>query len=301
MRHLVIYNKEYRQQLSEFRSHLERIGYHPNTQKSMHSSLQEFFYWLERQGIHQIEAITAKQIRKHYEYLNERPNQTRPGNLSESMVHGHLWSIKTFFNYQQSIGKITINPFSILTFPKVEHKQREVLSIEEVKELYAACETMRDQAMLGLFYGCGMRRAEAMQLNISDIHFKSGLLYVRSGKGKKRRVIPLTEQVITDLKNYYLYERSFYSNHNHIGEQAFILHQQGGRMRDYWKRLKYLIKKAGLPKQISLHHLRHSIATHLLESGLSIEQVRDFLGHAHLESTQIYTRISRKYLAEQTC
>ena len=67
----------------------------------------------------------------------------------------------------------------------------------------------------------------------------------------------------------------------------------------YWKRLKYLVQLAGLPEQISLHHLRHSIATHLLESGLSIEQVRDFLGHRYLESTQIYTRISKQYLSTQ--
>jgi integrase/recombinase XerD len=141
-----------------------------------------------------------------------------------------------------------------------------------------------------------------MKLNSTDINFKGQLLYVRSGKGKKRRVVPLTEQVKTDLQNYYLYERSLYVKQiTRDNQYAFVLNNWGDRMLGYayWKRLKYLVQLAELPEQISLHHLRHSIATHLLESGLSIEQVRDFLGHRYLESTQIYTRISKQYLSTQ--
>jgi integrase/recombinase XerD len=117
---------------------------------------------------------------------------------------------------------------------------------------------------------------------------------VRSGKGKKRRVIPMTGQVRTDLQNYYLYERSLYVRDiTRDNQNAFVLNNRGNRMREYWKRLKYLVKLAELPEWVSLHHLRHSIATHLLESGLSIEQVRDFLGHRYLESTQIYTKVQK--------
>lgn len=301
MQHLPIYNKEYRELLQEFSQYLERMGYNKGSQTVLPSCVREFFHWLEKTGINQLENITPQHIRKHYDYLTERPNQTRPGGLSDSQINHHVYALKTFMNYQEENGKITSNPFGILSFPKVQYPPRQVLTLAEIKALYGVAENMRDRAMLSLFYGCGLRRTEAIKLNINDIHFKGQLLYVRSGKGKKRRVVPLTEQVKADLQNYYLYERSLYVRDiTRDNQSAFVLNNRGNRMLNYWKRMKYLVKQAELPKQISLHHLRHSIATHLLESGLSLEQVRDFLGHRYLESTQIYTRISKQYLANQT-
>jgi len=301
MKHLPIYNTEYRKLLRDFSLYVERVGYNKSSCINLPSCLQEFFYWLEQDGAIPIDQITPQHIRKHYDYLNERPNQTRQGILSASQVNHHIYAIKTFMNYEEQQGNIISNPFSVLSFPKHTNPPRKILSIEHVKELYGTCENLRDRAMLSLFYGCGLRRTEVIKLNISDINFKGQLLYIRQGKGKRRRVIPLTEQVGTDLQNYYLYERSLQVGEvTRDNQEAFVLNDHGNRMLDYWKRLKYLVKKAGLSDQISLHHLRHSIATHLLEGGLSIEQVRDFLGHRHLESTQIYTRISKQYLAEQT-
>lgn len=300
MKHLVIHNKTYRELLQDFSLYVERVGYNKGSQTALPSCVQEFFHWLEQRGIHTLEQITPELIRKHYDYLGERPNYNRGGNLSDSMINHHLYALKTFINYQEQQGRISSNPFGVLTFPRPEYKARQVLTLGEIKALYEVAENMRDKAMLSLFYGCGLRRTEAIKLNINDIHFKGQLLYVRSGKGKKRRVVPLTEQVKADLQNYYLYERSFYVRDiTRDNQSAFVLNNRGNRMREYWKRLKYLVKLAELPEQISLHHLRHSIATHLLESGLSIEQVRDFLGHRYLESTQIYTRISKQYLSTQ--
>lgn len=119
------------------------------------------------------------------------------------------------------------------------------------------------------------------------------MLYVREGKGKKRRVVPINEKVLQDFKNY-LYKERFAQQ----GEIAFITNQNGIRTSGnyYNKTIKTLIEKADIRKEISLHSLRHSIATHLLENGLSIEYVRDFLGHKHLETTQIYTRINKRQI-----
>jgi integrase/recombinase XerD len=208
--------------------------------------------------------------------------------------------LKTFIKYQEENGNISKNPFSALNFPKPKYPPRRVLSREEIKALYEACQTMRERALLALFYGCGLRRSEAEKLNIDDVNFKNQLLYVRMGKGKRRRVVPMTEQVKRDLENYYKNERIIYTKELTADNQkALMLNNHGNRMlgNGYWNKFKCLTQKAGLPKEISLHHLRHSIATHLLESGLSIEQVRDFLGHRHLESTQIYTRIKISQLS----
>jgi integrase/recombinase XerD len=298
MKHLIIYNRKYRDLLKDFGQYLKRVGYNKGSQTAMPSCVREFFHWLEQRGINSLDQITPEHIRKHYDYLCERPNHNRGGNLSDSLVHHHLYALKTFMNYQEQNGNIGSNPFGVLTFPRPQYQSRQVLGREEIKTLYQACQSMRDKAMLSLFYGCGLRRSEAIKLNINDIHFKGQLLYVRSGKGKKRRVVPMTGQVAADLQNYYLYERGLYMKGvTRDNQNAFVLNNHGNRMLDYWKRLKYLVRQAGLPGWVSLHHLRHSIATHLLEGGLSIEQVRDFLGHRHLESTQVYTRIKVSQLS----
>ncbi|MFO7933932.1 MAG: tyrosine-type recombinase/integrase [Bacteroidales bacterium] len=158
-------------------------------------------------------------------------------------------------------------------------------------------------ADLGLFYGCGLRRREVEALNVKDISFRGKLVYVRSGKGKRRRVVPVTGRVIEDLKAYYYQERVHVVHKQRAtaagSNQAFLLNKNGSRMlgQSLWRRLRVLVLKSGLehPERVTLHSLRHSIATHLLHSGLSVEQVRDFLGHTHLESTQGYTRVDGKH------
>ena len=134
-------------------------------------------------------------------------------------------------------------------------------------------------------------------MNVRDIDFRNHLLYVRSGKGAKRRVIPLPEKVSGELKLYYLHERPELASAVRPTE-AFLLHSQGGRMSGNTLHglFKRLLEQTGLEKERSLHTLRHSIATNLLANGLPLEQVRDFLGHAHLESTQRYTHIDAKQL-----
>ena len=305
MKHLSLENRLYRDLLKEFGLYLKRLGYNKHTCQTLPSLVREFFYRLEQQGIREPGKVTPGMIKKYYGYLTRRPNRTRPGNLSRSMLSQHVWALKTFFNYREAEGVLKENPFSVLHFPTPEHKKRAVLTRGEIEKLYHACETPRDRAMLGLLYGCGLRKSEAEKLNIKDISFKSGLLYVRSGKGKKRRVVPVTGQVTEDFKNYYYRERIHVrKKEDPDSQKAFMLNRRGTRVlgQSYWRRLRYLVREAGIEngeRKISPHSLRHSIATHLLGSGLSVEQVRDFLGHGHLESTQIYTRVSRKYLTGQ--
>ena len=176
---------------------------------------------------------------------------------------------------------------SSLSFKSPESSPRQILSIVQIKQLYNLAD-VKERVMLSLFYGCGLRRSEGEQLNLKDVSFKSGLLYVRKGKGGKRRAVPMSEKVIEDLKIYVEQDRRWTEKNN-----GLVLNAWGRRMRgeSYNGMLKILLKRTGISSQITLHSLRHSIASHLLERGLSVEYVRDFLGHKHLESTQIYTHI----------
>jgi integrase/recombinase XerD len=274
----------------EFKTHLKRLGYSKGSQSMLPTCVAEFIKQLEEKNIYHLQEIEPIHLQQHYEYLTERPNQRRTGGLSSRMINHHIYAIRLFLNYQEQIGNIKENPISGLSFPRPESKQREILTIEEIKQLYEVAETIREKAIIGIFYGCGLRRSEGEALNIKDVSFKSSLLYVRDGKGSKRRVIPVNEKVLNDFRNYLHYERFA-----PIRETAFICNNAGRRMLGdkHNKTVKALIEKAGIEKEISLHSLRHSIATHLLENGMGVEYVRDFLGHKHLESTQIYTHINK--------
>lgn len=279
----------------QFKEHLIRLGYGKGSLRMLRGCVYDFLC----QGNTQLDKITATDITHYHQYLQQRPNRRRPGGLSEQYIAHHIYSLRVFFNWLEQSGQIIENPMSYLQFPRPTSKPREILTKTEMHELYGICSTQREKAMLHLFYGCGLRRTEAVSLNIKDVHLRSNLLYVRKGKGGKSRTTPLTDTITEDLKNYYYHERNQYVKKlTADNAQAFMLNNHGNRMQgqDYGTRLKKLLKRTMIEKDITLHSLRHSIATHLLESGLSVEYVRDFLGHKHLESTQIYTRVSQKQL-----
>jgi integrase/recombinase XerD len=104
---------------------------------------------------------TKATITDHYEYLKQRPNKTRPGNLSDSVVSMHMYSIRLFYDYLEQTGIIHENPTTLIRFPKAKYKERTILTREEIKQLYIAADTMKEKAFLALFYGCGLRRSEA--------------------------------------------------------------------------------------------------------------------------------------------
>ena len=175
-----------------------------------------------------------------------------------------------------------------------------VLTQDEIKQLYEHCEWPHERAILSLAYGCGLRNGEITRVNVSDVKLHEQILIVPRGKGNKRRVIPMSTGVRDDLKNYYENERSQYVKR--ANEIAFMLNIKGDRLQHYTSRkiLRSIVERTGnetiIEKNIAIHNLRHSIATHLIERGVHVEQVRNFLGHAHVETTEIYTRVSQAQL-----
>jgi len=273
----------------QFKIHLERLGYSKSSVRMLPSCLKEFLETTAKE-LHEIQ---PQDIQNYHQYLQERPNQRRAGGLSESFISHHLYSLRLFFAWQIESGKIAENPISSLEFAPPSSPPREILSTEEINQLYGSCESLKEKAVLSLFYGCGLRRSEGEKLDLKDVHFSQNLLYVKSGKGGKRRAVPMSGKVKNDLRNYAVKER--FSKQN---EMAFVTNQQGKRTSgdSFNRQFKKLMERAKINKSASLHSLRHSIATHLLESGLSVEYVRDFLGHHNLETTQVYTRIKSRQL-----
>ncbi len=147
--------------------------------------------------------------------------------------------------------------------------------------------------MLNIYYGCGLRRTEGIELNVNDALLKEKLIHVRQGKGYRERYVPITEQIKEEMENYIFVVREYLQSFKPGTKETLFLSMQSKRMHgnSAIKRLQQLSIKAGINKEIGLHTLRHSIATHLLQSGMELEEVSKFLGHGSLESTQIYTHL----------
>jgi integrase/recombinase XerD len=275
--------------VQSFTAWLYQVGYSEGTQNMLPACVREF---LEQQQITDISYIEQQQVKQFYTWLQTRPLKKRSGALSEMMIHHYVYALRTFFSWLEITGQIHYNPISGMTFKRPTQNGREPLSHQAVKQLFEATASGREIALLHLFYSCGLRRSEGEALNIQDVRYKEQLLYVRAGKGAKRRVVPLTERVAKDLETYWLGERCGYQVRKVQDEEAFMLNRIGARMSGagYNDLFKQLAGKAGIAGEITLHHLRHSIATHLLQGGMSLEYVRDFLGHHFLETTQLYAR-----------
>ena len=263
------------QSIYNFRKELQNLGYSKNVVNNYPKQVKKF---LEHQKKHFTE-ITTQDILEYHSHLKTTIG-TRTGKpFSESYIHSILLAIKLYFEYLQRAGAIQINPYQLkIKSPKSE--ERKIFTQEEIKHLYSKSNQLQT-IILHLCYACGMRRNEAVELKINDIDLENCLLYIRKGKGKKRRVIPFTKQVKKDIEFFLSVEKNKTEN---------LLNITATRIYEEFKKL---LKKADLDNQkFTLHCLRHTIATQLLEQGMELEKVRDFLGHEYLGTTQIYTRVN---------
>lgn len=283
--------------LVDFTAFLTAAGYGKDTIKALSGctrSFLEFTNFSKNNLLTTLEGVfTENEITLFYNDCRERKNKRKNGILSASYVYHHVYALKVFFSWLQQTTQISVNPMSGLHFEASVHNMREPLSQKQIALLFETASNSKETALLHLFYSCGLRRSEGEKLNKNDVHFSKNLLYVRCGKGAKRRVIPLTDRVKVAL------EASLEMNDN-IDNEAFMCNKRGTRMNgeQYNKLFKKMLKRLEDSDllSVSLHHLRHSIATHLLENGLSVLFVRDFLGHKHLEATQIYAKVSNEQL-----
>ena len=263
-----------------FRKELQNLGYCKTVVNSYPKVAERFLNHCKKpKG-----DIKTIDILNYHSVLKTTKSRVTKENLSESGIAGIMRAIRLYFDYLQRTGEIKLSPYQLkIKTPKYE--ERKVFTEEEIKKLYTKSNKLQ-AIILHLCYACGLRRTEATELNIKDIDLENCLLYIKKGKGKKRRVIPFTKQVQRDIKDFIFSSEGKENLLNITPERIYI-------------EFKYLLKKTGLENQgFTLHCLRHTIATQLLEQGMELEKVRDFLGHQYLGTTQIYTRIKAKWKSE---
>ena len=212
-------------------------------------------------------------------------------------IQRHLSSAKGFFRFLKKNGLISSSPLDLVTAPKIANTLPDVLSPEDVEQLLnfkpSSVIEIRDMAIVELMYSSGLRVSEAININITD--FEDDMTFLRVlGKGSKTRLVPLGKFAIKAVENW-LNERKKISNDT----EALFLNSKGNRLsiRSVQLRLKKMAIKQGLPP-IHPHMLRHSFATHMLESSGDLRTIQELLGHSSLSTTQIYTKLDYQHLAK---
>lgn len=292
----LITNKLYIRLHTGFTEWLRILNFEPTSQRDMPKMLAEFMIYLEAENVYHIHDIQEAHLKSYLNYLSERPNYKFEGGLSKNYIRKQVQVIKKFSRYLTESGQESFVPRLMI---KGRSSVDTILSRFEVKRLYDTIEDdvlgMRDRTMLALYYGCGLRKEEGINVNVSDVLLDKDVVYVRKGKGHRERYVPLNASSKADLENYIHLARPYLADDTKKND-ALLLTIKGKRLSGMmaYKRLQQLKQRAFIDKAIGLHTLRHSIATHLLQSGMKLEHIQHFLGHSSLESTQIYTHLQHE-------
>jgi integrase/recombinase XerD len=226
--------------------------------------------------------------------------QTQAQHKAENSISRALVAVKMFLRYCQLIGKLTDDFTTILDGPKLWqrlpgmcNKAQVVLLLESPTEEDPYC--LRDRALLELLYATGMRASEVAKLQIKFVDLKIG--YLRClGKGQKERVIPISRAAIKSVEDYLLNQRPMMAN-QHSADNLLISRtgRPMGRI-EVWRVVKKYALRCGLPKNMTVHTLRHCFASHLLAGGADLRSVQEMLGHVDIATTQIYTHVDQERL-----
>src|SRR5690606_13888036 len=216
--------------------------------------------------------------------LSNRNNKNNPKlKLSSGTLNNHIYGLKIYFDYLEITQKQN-NSLNLLNYKRT-FKTVEILSIEEIKTLFTSTRNSREQAVLACLYHLGLRISEASFLLMEDIDFKENLVLIRKSKTGRQRQVPLSEKA-TEILTEYLQIRPNTGTTLLQGVQGNLTADGIAQI------LRRIVKKSGLTKKVYPHLLRHSIATHLLQSGMELEKVSLVLGHRSIESPQRHTHIS---------
>ncbi len=259
--------------MNEFRAYLELKNYHKNTITDLLKSVKEY---LDYNGTPQDYLV----------YLSRRDNRQYPGKkLSPATLNNYIYGLKVYFNYLETTQQQHL-PLKLLNY-KITLKTIDVLTIKEVQLLFASATEARERAVLACLYHLGLRLSEASFLEPQDIDFKEQLVLIRKSKTGRQRQVPLSENACFVLKKYL---------HVRPDKGTSLLQGLKGNLTadGITQILRKIVQKSGITKKVYPHLLRHSIATHLLQSGMELEKVALFLGHRTMESTQRYTHISNE-------
>jgi len=286
--------------ITAYKEWLQTLGFAASTVYDYPLFIKHFFTYLTQNNIHQINLITTKIVVDYYQYLEQKTGERTGQTFSTSHLNRNFLAIDKLLEFLHQMGAKNTPPPIKYSLQNSRKKPLQILTKQEVKALYEAvpltfneftfskreARQMALKLVLDLCYGCGLRKTEALNLKSVDVLFNKQILHVKQGKNYKDRYVPINAKLLKSIENFrYNYRRNFTTNRT---EYLYPFKREA-----ISNTLTLLLAQTSNTelknKKPTLHTLRHSIATHLLQNGMEIENIALFLGHSTLESTKLYT------------
>jgi len=263
----------------DFKFYLLQKNASEHTIKGYEYDIQQFYNFVKLP----IQKITKQHIMNFIMYLKEELK------LTPTTINRKLNALKSFFRYLHSEGIINSNPTKNIPLAKIERKLPQTLKVEDILKVIALSENIRDRLIFEILFATGIRREELVKIKMTDIDFKQGLIKIK-GKGKKERFVPVPKHILEHIKEYNQETRSIWlfpgKNDNHLS--VFRVNEI----------FKYYSDKLNIPN-LTPHKLRHTFATVMFENGADIRVIQDIMGHASINTTNIYAKTSNKRNIEE--
>ena len=275
-----------------------------NTVSNYKRDIERYRLDLESHGMSDLKTITSADIERHLADLSAGTLSGKPA--AASSIARASAAIRSFHTFVSATSPNIHNPAARITSPKQGSHLPQALSVEQVSALLDAARvgddvtSLRDSALLELLYATGARVSEAVGLALDDLDLDEALPVIRLfGKGRKERIVPLGSYAKAAIEAYIVRSRPVLAQRGQ-GSPALFLNSRGRALsrQSAWEIIQRVAGRAGIDEDVSPHTLRHSFATHLLEGGASIRDVQELLGHASVQTTQIYTRVTPTTLKE---
>jgi len=279
--------------LKLFKEYLKNKNYSENTVQRYERDVR---YFLIFSGKEDVRDMSREDIMAYWGEI------ASCGRYTPESRRGIMTTLGMFFKFLLRNESILLNPFFCLDF-SMKRREKKRLSVDACKLAeFLDCISgvnyadLRDRAVFELMYGTGIRVGEAVRLNVTDVDFNEGKLFVSQGKGKKDRVVPVGEKALLALKRYVDKGRNYLTKVK--DREALFLTVQGARLKvnNIEQVLSKRFRERFPDEKICPHMLRHSFATHMLEAGAGIKQIKDILGHSSMQSTTVYTHFNVKSL-----
>ena len=274
-------------------------NYSNNTISSYLSDLKSFDSFLEKNRIN-FKELNNKHTKLFFRNLSKKK-------FSPRTIKRKFSSLSSYFSFLLDRRIIKNNPLNGVFTPKIPKILPEILTIEEINNIFLAAESskneilsLRDRCILEMLYSSGLRVSEVCELRINNIQFDLDLIRF-FGKGSKERIIPLTYYARKWLKKYLSESRKILSSRSKRSSNYVFLSNNGLSLTRMaiWLSVKKYVNSAGVLKKISPHTFRHSFATHLIDGGANLIEVQALLGHADISTTEIYTHLSREFVESE--
>lgn len=277
-------------QYARYLTHERR--YSPHTVVNYQRDLSRLAQYCDQQTVSQWGSLSSAQVRQWAATLHRQ-------GLSGRSIQRRLSAVRAFYRYLMREQRVAHNPAIGVSAPRSPRRLPKTLSVEEAGRLVTIPVTdawdARDRALLELLYSCGLRLSEVVGLDVSALDLDQALVSVL-GKGRKQRLVPIGRAAVDALRQWLAPRGALAAAH----ETAVFIDAKGRRLppRTVQARVRYWSLHRGLARPVHPHMLRHSFASHLLESSSDLRAVQELLGHANLSTTQIYTHLDFQHLAK---